>query len=476
MKGILLTLLALLGSSLICSATQAEVIAFDIEQGQQSWAFLLRGHGQVSVENGSAKATLTELNITNNKKHKSRKWIDYIKVGLASRKPDGSWEIAQNGTPIMVNKILEPGERFIFKGDATVSYSGSLDSLKRYWVVITLGTNDGATIYAHAPKNVFGEEVEATQVIPNELQMREILGMQAVHEFNNEQFERMSEYTRTLLTTGQRTTSGIWHLTAYDAGLIESVINYRQTDESWSRYEDIGKRWIDTNPDSAAAYVTYAKILIYRAWAYRNTKSGPEFLKKILFEYYLNKAESLLSDNKAIASADPRWYEAMFLIATAERWDQKKFSQLEDEGYRKFPYYYQMYFVAFDYYSPTWGGSHEQIEKFAQKAVTYTAQNDGRGMYARVYWYASQRYYGSKLFTKSKVVWSRMSSAIDDVLSQYPDQWNINNFAYFSCLSGDVDKTRYLISQIKPEPMREVWGKEGLFDRCSAWANDKRVN
>jgi hypothetical protein len=63
-----------------------------------------------------------------------------------------------------------------------------------------------------------------------------------------------------------------------------------------------------------------------------------------------------------------------------------------------------------------------------------------------------------------------MSKSIDDVLAQYPDQWNINNFAYFSCLAGDKNKTRLLITQIQNEPILEVWGGINFYYQCKFWA------
>lgn len=62
-----------------------------------------------------------------------------------------------------------------------------------------------------------------------------------------------------------------------------------------------------------------------------------------------------------------------------------------------------MYFNAVDFLLPKWHGSNEAIEAFARKSVKTTAEQDGQGMYARIYWYASQTNYGMRLFTDSAV-------------------------------------------------------------------------
>ncbi|HEJ6520973.1 TPA: hypothetical protein SL880_006233 [Pseudomonas aeruginosa] len=102
----------------------------------------------------------------------------------------------------------------------------------------------------------------------------------------------------------------------------------------------------------------------------------------------------------------------MIAVATAKKWNVDRFSKLEQEGYKKFPYYYQIYFSAFDYHSPMWNGNQNDVEKFANMAVAYTAEKDKGGMYARVYWYASQRYYGNKLFTESDVTWEGVQNFV----------------------------------------------------------------
>ena len=94
-------------------------------------------------------------------------------------------------------------------------------------------------------------------------------------------------------------------------------------------------------------------------------------------------------------------------------------------------------------------------------------------MYARIYWYASQTQYGTRLFTDSLVDWPKMKRGIDDTLSKYPDNWNINNFAKFSCMSGDKVKTAELIKRLDTPPIQYVWGSMNYFLSCKTWANEK---
>jgi hypothetical protein len=123
------------------------------------------------------------------------------------------------------------------------------------------------------------------------------------------------------------------------------------------------------------------------------------------------------------------------------------------------------------YYTPRWHGSAEEIEAFARNAVERTKEKEGAGMYARIYWAASQSLFQGRLFENSNVRWEIMRKGIDDVLQKYPDQWNINNFALFSCLAKDKEMTQKLISMIKGSPIKSGWlGNTKYYDYCNSWS------
>jgi hypothetical protein len=50
--------------------------------------------------------------------------------------------------------------------------------------------------------------------------------------------------------------------------------------------------------------------------------------------------------------------------------------------------------------------------------VRKTRAIEGRGMYARIYWYVSQMQFGERLFKDTSVAWLKMKRGIDDVLKR----------------------------------------------------------
>lgn len=295
---------------------------------------------------------------------------------------------------------------------------------------------------------------------------REVKSLFAAGNFA--ELERMAYEYR---VTQSRTESGLWMLTLFYAGLNEMFNREVRDERYWAALESKTLGWASRYPDSPTPRIAHGIALVSHAWTFRGYGSTDQVRPEDWKPYYayLRKAYEYLMANKQVAMADPRWYEEMLIVARADNWSYAKFNALVKEAVAKHPYFYQIYFAAIDYLSPSWHGDKEKIEKFANFAVHRTRDQDGVGMYARVYWYASQIQFGNRLFTDSAVVWPKMSKGIDDVLLRYPDQWNINNFAKFSCQAGDLEKTRKLIGQVVA-PMPAVWPNIAYFEKCRQWS------
>ncbi len=306
----------------------------------------------------------------------------------------------------------------------------------------------------------------------DELEDRQQIGAQASALFMQERFAELEQLADRYRTTEARTRSGLWKLTLFYSGLTDLAFSDEKSDKYWDSIESKALRWVDAFPDSPTPRIAYSLVLIGHAWMFRGGGWGSEVKSQDWkpFHEYMKKAETYLLEHKDIAAADPRWYETMLAVARAQDWDIQRFKQLVDEAVARYPYFYQIYFAAIDYLAPKWHGSRQQIEAFADFAVSKTAEREGTGMYARIYWYAAQAQYRDRLFTDSSVVWSKMKKSIEDVLQRYPDQWNINNFAHFACLAWDRDETRELMGRIEGAPIPQAWEDEAQYRQCRTWA------
>jgi hypothetical protein len=293
--------------------------------------------------------------------------------------------------------------------------------------------------------------------------------------FQAEEFDELDRLAEKYRTQESRTESGLWKLTLFYDGLYVPQESDGEVEALFVADEEKFRRWAEQNPNSAVAHIGYAQVLINHAWFFRGSGWASEVPREAWkpFREYHAKAHRHLLDHRQDALVDPQWYNVMLRIAKAENWPRSAFQKLVDEAVGRHPYFYEIYFKAIDYLLPMWHGDPAQIEEFANFAVEKTQDKEGLGMYARIYWYASQAQFRTELFTDTQIVWDKMSVGIDDVLARYPDQWNINNFAHFACLARDRRKTAELTVRIEDGPILYAWqNKRESYEKCRKWATN----
>jgi hypothetical protein len=66
--------------------------------------------------------------------------------------------------------------------------------------------------------------------------------------------------------------------------------------------------------------------------------------------------------------------------------------------------------------------------------------------------------------------WDRMKTGFRDMLKQYPNQWNVNSFAYYACQAQDKPTAKTEIMAIKDLRMPAWNDNDDGYLRCEAWA------
>jgi hypothetical protein len=309
-----------------------------------------------------------------------------------------------------------------------------------------------------------------------ELEQRAAVSAATQESFLSNDFRRLENVSAQYRRERSRTSSGLWNLTLFYAGVEEAIENQasdQDIDASFGEVEKKIKAWLEAFPESPSGHIADGMALLERAWAHRGggyaSTVDPEGW--VQFNKYVALARKSLETSKAVASVDPKWYETMMIIARAQNWERGEFDALLNEALEKEPLFYQTYFSALEYLLPKWHGDIHEIENFAQDAAARTRRQEGLGMYARIYWYASQSQFSNDLFNNSLVEWSQMKDGFEDVIARYPDAWNLNNYARFACLAGDKSKTRELLKRIEPSVVAEAWRPLQLKQTCAEWAS-----
>ena len=308
----------------------------------------------------------------------------------------------------------------------------------------------------------------------SEMQVRNRIQSAVTKAFLMKDYDLLEKLAQEYRSTKDRTPSGLWKLTLFYSGIQGAVaLDTRKDPAKFGAVEDIASGWVAKYPKSPAALIVKSSVHLshgaaIRGSGYANTVKAEAWTS---FYEYVTLARLNLEVHKTTAHVDPQWYEQMIAIARLEGWSQNQFKSLFVEGTAREPLYYQTYFSALEYLLPKWGGSTSEIEKFAVEATKNTSVSEGVGMYARIYWYASQTQFKDDIFGNSKVDWLVMKKGFDDVLSKYPDAWNLVNFTKFACLAKDGKKANELLGRIEKERIAPGWATAELIQKCQILAD-----
>lgn len=235
--------------------------------------------------------------------------------------------------------------------------------------------------------------------------------------------------------------------------------------------EDKARAWATRSPNAPVAQIFLADVLLSHGFAIRGTdyayKVPPDQMTE--FKRYIRLARSQLENTKTIASVDPSWYEFMLNIAQYQSWPASQHETLFLEALQREPHFLQTYFVGSGRFSPKWGGSRDELNAFITKAVAGLGPTQSDAMYARIHWWIAELRYFDR-FEDAPVDCVRMMRGAKAVVLDYPDQWNINNFALFAVRCQDKNAFDYFAKLIQPKPMMEVWRAPAYFEGAVAWA------
>ena len=303
----------------------------------------------------------------------------------------------------------------------------------------------------------------------NEQQLRHEIKMATINAFYKQDFNFLESKVEAYRNNQERTLSGVWKLTIF-YGAFGEVGGYKD-EESWRYLYSVSDKWIQQYPNSPTPYIVKSLILSNHAWKYR----GNDYVKDVKdedwkpFRSKISKGIELLLSVKEIGSSDPHWYTALADLASGSRTAKIKSDEILKEGIQKHPYYYQLYFAVAKHKEPKWGGSWIEHEKFIKEAIGNTGDLEESSMFARIYWTVISSYGHQKariLIYDSIINWDSMANGMEDVIKRYPDNWNLNHFAIFSCVAFDPFLTKKYIDMLKNKPDLKIWGSQKHYNRC----------
>lgn len=320
--------------------------------------------------------------------------------------------------------------------------------------------------------NIF---ISCTLLYSGEISERQQIIDQSSELFKKGDYKSLSNLAKTYRDTEERTSSGRWKIRFVYYGIYKTidVVVEEKYNNNWDKLEQELLDWTKLQPKDPLPYITYANVLISKAWMYRGNRYVANTPKEnwVFFETEVDKAVKYLLKHKDIASQDPHWYTAMLRLAKSDSWNRPLFYAMVNEAINRYPHYYSIYAFTLHYMNPKWNGfTKEEIENIAQ--IVLRASKDQYGAYAR-YYLTVQDTLGDYIPASSlDINWSTMQNSMKTLVEKYPTQHNINVAAYFSCLANQKKTAQVYIDQMVDKPILEIWETKENYDACSNLSTD----
>ncbi len=288
--------------------------------------------------------------------------------------------------------------------------------------------------------------------------------------FYQRDYQSINEMDDQLRLKQSRLPDGRWQLTFIYTGF--GIVSARGAEAEWQFKLKLVDEWIKATPRHPAPYLAKAEILISYGWDARGTGYGSSVTDEqwSVFHQRIAEARKVLEDSSSISGSHPYWFVEMETIANAQSWSVLDFNRLYDIASDMYPTYYYIYFAAADYFLPRWHGSKLELRNFVDAAVGKSEDKEGLTLYTRIYWSLLWALKDGT-FDTGYAEWSFMKHGFEDIMRDYPDSiWNLNAFAYYSCMAEDWDTAKSLINRIKNNPHLGIWGSNSKYYACLSLA------
>jgi hypothetical protein len=292
---------------------------------------------------------------------------------------------------------------------------------------------------------------QAQAVVDEELEDRRRMRARVEAWFNEGNYSAIEGEYADALRTQERLPSGVWKATRIMYSLLVFRVAYRApsaaTEAAQTAHVAYHQKLLDwraQHPASTLAAHLLALHHIDVAFAHRGTGLSSQVTEEGWRQFHSEIASGMKLLTDTALPRDPVWYWAALRVSSYGRISTPDYLALLEEGTRRYPNAYDIYFASIPRLQPKWGGSTELYAYVADLAVRNTKEQDGTSAYARVYWSVAETL-GFDNFEEAEVDWPKMRDSFRDLVARRPALWNINAFARFACLSGDAGTVTELV-------------------------------
>lgn len=292
------------------------------------------------------------------------------------------------------------------------------------------------------------------------------------YRLDHEEFGQLDALARELRVTKARFKRGRWKLPLFYAALKDLPEG-----TTWEQRLQLFQKWGAEMPDSVAARVAEADILVSAAWEARGTgySSGVSEENFRLFKERLAAARTILEEAEKLPETCPALYDVLLRVGQGQGWERAEHEKIFAKAVALEPLYTDFYVKKAHYLLPQWYGRSGEWEKFAETSAEAVKDSVGMELYTRIAWNMGQMYgkKGVDLFKKTDVSWPRMRQGFIDADNRYPDSViMLNVFAWYACVAGDKETAKGLFARLGDRHDLSVWGDPVRYDKWRRWATE----
>ena len=280
-----------------------------------------------------------------------------------------------------------------------------------------------------------------------------------------------------LMESREALADGRLMLEAYYAGITTCwLINCpdkQAPEQDWTQMRDALDQWSANG--SPLGQLARASFQMSYAWRIRGTKLAPRTPRDQLesFQQLIVEAEGMFAE-LPVQSQDYLLYPNTLinLSKAGKRWTHADGIAAFEKARAANPWYFPLYPARGALSTEKWGGAEGEHAAYLEQEI---ARSVDETLTATLY--ARLSIANETLLDREQMQtnWIRFQASLKRFTETYPDQWNINQYAYYTCFVGDPEPLLGLLERIDLVIV-PVWRKLEYFHACRDHMLKKRVS
>ncbi|WP_156370602.1 MULTISPECIES: hypothetical protein [unclassified Acidovorax] len=253
--------------------------------------------------------------------------------------------------------------------------------------------------------------------------------------------------------------------------LLKSAIDVARWQRGLSALEvkKLMEAWKAMAPDSVIADIYWVRLLNSAAWEARGPGFSSEVSKDQWKEFKaLNfEAKSRMESASSQAKAHRLWPYAVQYVMADGGASQKELEDYLLEQLKRFPDEIDYLLLPAERLTNKWGGTPEQFERFAQRALAATRATHGNKVYARLYtMFIPSKNLQSNIHVRKEV----LRAGLMEYTQQPFDSEAFSNLQDFACASKDEEAHRFVANVLMSYSPSERPRLPQMDSACRQWA------